>query len=391
MIPAPAAAVDVLIPVYNGATTIESALRSIQDQSLRDIRIILVDDGSTDASAAIIEQMAEQDERIVLLRQANSGIVDALNAGLALCNAPFIARHDADDLAAPNRFEKQVAYLQAHSDCSAVSGAVIQIDEAGKVISKVVHIASPDRADATRYPQIEPYLIHPFLMIRRTALLRMGGYRHAFHAEDTDLYWRLQEVGGLHNMPDVLGDYRIHTGSVTGSSLLNGRISAVNSQRSGISALRRRAGRADIEFPKDILAEYQRARSLEKIVEIGVRGLDAVEAERLTASASAKLLELAGYRPYELEDEDCRFISKTLSKNLKCLDLDPGDRKLCVLMICGTSARLIHKGKVAAGLLLAPASLYPQVAGRVAVRFFLPKSLKKMTQRMLGRGESFVK
>ncbi|MGI4800436.1 MAG: glycosyltransferase [Janthinobacterium lividum] len=226
----PTATVDVLIPVYNGASTIESALRSIQHQSLLDIRMILIDDGSTDESAQIIERMAEQDGRIVLLRQANSGIVDALNAGLALCTAPLIARHDADDLAAPDRFEKQIAYLEAHPDCSAVSGAVVQIDEAGKIISGVVHVPPPERADATRYPQIEPYLIHPFLMIRYAALRKMGGYRHVFHAEDTDLYWRLQEVGSLHNMRDVLGNYRIHDGSVSGSSLLNGRISAVNSQ-----------------------------------------------------------------------------------------------------------------------------------------------------------------
>ncbi|MGI4795635.1 MAG: glycosyltransferase family 2 protein [Janthinobacterium lividum] len=391
MIPIPTAAVDVLIPVYNGAATIESALCSIQAQSLRDIRMILIDDGSTDESAQIIERMAEQDGRIVLLRQANSGIVDALNAGLALCTAPLIARHDADDLAAPDRFEKQIAYLEAHPDCSAVSGAVIQIDEAGKAISGIVHLPSPDRSDADRYPQIEPYLIHPFLMIRHSALQKMGGYRHVFHAEDTDLYWRLQEVGNLHNMHDFLGNYRIHTGSVTGSSLLNGRISAVNSQRSGISALRRRAGRPDIDFPKDFLAEYKRAGSLEKIVEIGARDLDAAEAERLAVSSAAKLLELAGYRPYEIEDEDCRFINRTLSQALKHLDLDPSNRKLCIRMVAGTSARLIHKRRIAAGLHLTPFFLYPHVISRVAIRALLPTYLRKLAQRMLGRGKGFIK
>ncbi len=387
----PTATVDVLIPVYNGAATIESALRSIQDQSLRDIRMILVDDGSTDESARIIEQMAEQDGRIVLLRQANSGIVDALNAGLALCTAPLIARHDADDLAAFDRFEKQIAYLEAHPDCSAVSGAVIQIDEAGRPISGIVHLLSPDHSDASRCPQIEPYLIHPFLMIRHAALQQMGGYRHVFHAEDTDLYWRLQEVGSLHNMRDVLGNYRIHTGSVTGSSLLNGRISAVNSQRSGISALRRRAGRTDIDFPKDLLAEYKRAGSLEKIVEVGTHGLDAAEADRLAISASAKLLELAGYRPYELENEDCRFINRTLSQVLRHSALDLRNRRMCIRMMSGTSARLIHNGKIAAGLQLTPSFLYPHLVMRLAIRVFLPKFFRKSLHKMLKRGQTFIK
>ncbi|MGI4799359.1 MAG: glycosyltransferase family A protein [Janthinobacterium lividum] len=385
----PTATVDVLIPVYNGASTIESALRSIQDQSLRDIRIILVDDGSTDESARIIEQMAEQDPRVVLLRQANAGIVDALNAGLALCTALFIARHDADDLAAPDRFEKQIAYLQAHPDCSAVSGAVIQIDEAGTPISGVVYLLSPDLADASRCPQIEPYLIHPFLMIRHTALMLMGGYRYVFHAEDTDLYWRLQEAGGLHNMRDVLGNYRIHAGSVSGSSLLNGRISAVNSQRSGISALRRRAGRADIDFPKELLSEYKSARTLEKIVEVGARGLDAAETERLAVSASAKLLELAGYRPYEIEEEDCKFIRRTFSQSLG--RMDPASRRLCFRMTSGTSARLIHNGMAAAGLQLTPPSLYPSLVARLVMRFLLPKSLRRLLSQAVGRGRTYVK
>ncbi|MGI4798685.1 MAG: glycosyltransferase family 2 protein, partial [Janthinobacterium lividum] len=96
------ATVDVLIPVYNGASTVESAIGSIQAQTIQDIRIIVVDDGSTDATAFILDRMAKADRRIVPVRRANGGIVDALNAGLAICTADLIARHDADDLAVPD-------------------------------------------------------------------------------------------------------------------------------------------------------------------------------------------------------------------------------------------------------------------------------------------------
>ena len=233
--------IDVLIPVFNGASTIQSAIASIQAQTVRDIRIIVVNDGSADQSAAIIAAMAEQDDRIVLIDRVNGGIVNALNDGLAVCTAAFVARHDADDLAMPDRFQRQLNWFATHPKCNAVSGAIIHIDEHGREISPVTIVRSPDESDPTHYPQKEPYLVHPFLMMRREAVQALGGYRHVYHAEDTDLYWRMQEIGEIANMPDLLGYYRVHDQSITGASTLNGRIAAMSSQLSGLSAMRRRA------------------------------------------------------------------------------------------------------------------------------------------------------
>src|SRR5690349_10856990 len=108
------ARIDVLIPVYNGARTVASAVRSMQTQTLRDIRIHVVDDGSTDDTPQILRALADADDRIVVHTQPNGGIVDALNAGLARCTAPFVARHDADDLAYPQRLQRQLDYLLEH-------------------------------------------------------------------------------------------------------------------------------------------------------------------------------------------------------------------------------------------------------------------------------------
>lgn len=150
--------------------TIESALASMQAQSVRDIVISVVNDGSMDATREIVERLAAADPRIRVLNQANGGIVDALKAGLALCTTEFVARHDADDLALPNRFEKQFAYLQAHPDCVAVSGAVRHINNDCRLIKAKATLPSPDLSDPGHFPQIEPYLIHPFLMVRRAAI-----------------------------------------------------------------------------------------------------------------------------------------------------------------------------------------------------------------------------
>lgn len=382
------AAIDVLIPVFNGAATIESAVGSIQAQTLADIRIIVVDDGSTDATAALVGAMAAADPRVVLLQQANGGIVDALNAGLAACTAPLVARHDADDLAASDRFAVQSAYLAAHPGVVAVSGAVRHMNEAGRITGSVLHLVSPDLSDTELFPQREPYLMHPFLMMRRTAAQDAGGYRHVFHAEDTDLYWRLQEAGGLVNLPEVMGDYRIHAQSVTGASLLNGRISAVNSQRAGISARRRRAGRPDLAFPKALLADYKAAGSLEAIIRVGAQGMDPDEAHRLAVSSCAKLLELAGYRPYELEREDTAFIGRTLLPALPSMPAD--SRGGCSRMLSGTAARLVARRRLRAARSLTQLGLAPQLLLRLAVRTVMPDPLRRRLQRAAGRAE-FVK
>ena len=373
---------DVVIPVYNGEDTVESAIASIQSQTVRSIRIIVVNDGSTDGTRAILERLAREDERLLVIHQANAGIVDALNVGLAACSAPLVARHDSDDLAYPDRFEKQLAYLGAHPDCVAVSGGARHIGEAGETLGEVVDLPSPDGADPYAFPQREPYLLHPFLMMRLASAKAVGGYRYAFHAEDTDLYWRLQEIGRLANLPDLLGDYRIHAQSVSGGSLLNGRIAALTSQLAGLSALRRRAGRRDIVFTKDALYRYQRARSLEGIIRAGTAGLDAGESERLAVAVCAKLLELASYRPYELEPEDCSFIRKTILRALP--DMTNDNRKRCSKMLSGTAARLAYGARISAALRLAPSKFYPQIVARLALRIVVPFTVLRMMRHALG-------
>lgn len=380
--------VDVIIPAYNSARTIESAIASIQAQTERAIRIIVVNDGSVDATQQIVERMSAKDERIVLLEQANGGIVDALNLGLTAATAEFIARHDADDLAEPDRFAKQLTYFSAYPDCVAVSGAIRHMDEHGHPLGSAYCMPSPGLADVERYPQLEPYLSHPFLMMRRSAVEAVGGYRHVFHAEDTDLYWRLQEVGRLHNMPDLLGHYRVHSQSITGGSLVNGRISAINSQRAGLSTMRRRAHRPDLTFPKAALQKYQSAATLEGVIRVGSQDVDADERARLGISTCAKLIELAGHRSYELDMGDCLTIRKTLIPALRRMPAT--SVAYCNRMLSGTAARLASKGKFAEARLLAPLQLYPAIAAKLAFRSAMPLSLRRNIREAV-RGDGFVK
>ena len=379
----PVPLIDVLIPAYNAGRTIRSALDSIQNQTVRGIRVIVVDDGSTDDTAAIVGELAAGDPRVELHRKDNGGIVDALNFGLQRCRAEYLARFDGDDLSHPDRFARQIEFLRANAEYVAVGGAVRHIDEDGRSDGSIVNLPSPELSDPTWVPSLEPYIIHPFLMARRADIEAVGGYRHVFHAEDTDLYWRLQERGKLHNLQDTLGEYRMHASSVSSASVRNARVSAAHSQLAGISALRRRRGEPDLVFEKRSLAEFNAAPSLQAVFTLACRGLAPAEHGHFELSLAAKMIELTSYRPFELEDADFSFIHQALGRHYGLLS--PANRKVLDKGLCGSAARMAAEGaKRNAQALLQP-RLYAGFLGRLAMRKLMPRSLFNKARSLTGR------
>ena len=362
------ALIDVLIPAYNSEGTIESSVRSIQDQTVRSIRILVIDDGSSDRTSEIVAAIAAADPRVEHIQKpGNSGIVDTLNIGLARCTAPYVARHDADDLAYPNRFEVQLAYLEADPDLIAVGAVARHVDERGNHTAahgSFSRLPPPELADPRSFPSREPYLMHPFLMVRREALVAVGGYRYVMHAEDTDLYWRLQERGRLHNPPDLLGDYRFHTGSITSGSVHNGRIGALASQLAAISAVRRRAGRPDLDFPRERLAQYRAAAGVTDLLRIASADLTPEERAYLEVAVAAKLVESASYRPYLLEGADCRFIRTTLTANWHRLSPEEAVEMEEKLVTVGT--RMFYHRRLRELAMLLPRAAFVRTVRRVA-------------------------
>jgi Glycosyl transferase family 2 len=351
------AAIDFLIPVYNAEETLEASLRSVAEQTFSDFRALVVDDGSTDRSPQMLDAFSRADPRFCIIHQENAGIVAALNTALALANAPLIARMDADDLCDPDRLTRQVAYMQQHPDCVAVGGNVRHIDQHDAPIAGLPHPGNPATADMVWVPAREPYIVHPFLMARTDAIRSAGGYRAMPHSEDSDLYWRLAEIGRLHNLPDVLGQYRFHLASISGSSVLNGRIMAVGSQLGALCAQRRTAQRLEPTLTTLTIPALRTAGSLARMLALVEPNLDRDEVAPFRLRVAFKLLELANYRPYELDEEDCHFVADALKQDCAVSAKNALEMRW---YLSQASARMLKAGQIRKATVLSPMALWPR-------------------------------
>jgi len=122
-----------------------------------------------------------------------------------------IARMDADDIALPERFEKQVDYLRAYPDCVVVGSQVWEVDTDGDTVCEYYTLSDHDEIDAFHFRLEGPALVHPSVMMRRDAVLAVGGYRNFPIAEEVDLFLRLAELGRMARLPEFLLKYRIHS------------------------------------------------------------------------------------------------------------------------------------------------------------------------------------
>lgn len=204
--------VSVIMPVHNGGPFLMEAVSSILHQSLRDLELVVVDDGSTDDT---VHQLGDvRDGRLVLIRQPRAGIVSALNRAVEASRAPYIARMDADDVALSERLERQVAYLDSHPSVGVLGTWVERIDESGTAQGNIAPRWS--RAELRSRLIRHNLLMHPSVMIRRSVFEQVGLYSRDFPvAEDYDLWLRAVARWEVAILPEVLLRYRQHPRSST--------------------------------------------------------------------------------------------------------------------------------------------------------------------------------
>ena len=188
--------VSILMGIYNCAPTLREAVESILSQTFTDWELILCEDGSGDDTYAIAQEYRRaHPDRIILLRnEKNMGLNHTLNRCLQAASGEYCARMDGDDLSLPDRFEKQVAFLDAHPEYAIVSTPMIFFDEQGEW-GRNQMIERPQRDDFIHH---SPVHCHAPCMIRREAYLAVGGYTEDLRMlrfEDVSLWYTLYAAG----------------------------------------------------------------------------------------------------------------------------------------------------------------------------------------------------
>jgi glycosyltransferase involved in cell wall biosynthesis len=210
--------VSALMPVHNAERYVAEAITSILQQTFTDFELIVIDDGSSDRSGDILESFAEKDPRVIVHHQSNSGLVASLNRACSLARGTYIARSDADDLNLPQRFEKQVEYLDRHSDIGLLGTWIQDIGPDGKPGPVWPLPTTP--AAIGWFLMFGNCVAHPSVMARRRLIQTLGYRAEATHIEDYDLWIRISAVSNLANLPEVLVKYRVLNDSVSSRNLL---------------------------------------------------------------------------------------------------------------------------------------------------------------------------
>jgi GT2 family glycosyltransferase len=286
----PAPQISVVMAVHNGERYLSQAVDSVLAQTLPDFELIIVDDGSTDASPEMLRAYAERDSRVLVHGQANTGRAAALNRAIALSRAPLIARLDADDYAPPERLARQCRFLDGHDAVGLLGGAVSFVDDRGRPFADYRYPLDDTQLRAA-LERTTPF-IHSAATFRSAAFASAGGYRPAFgDADDLDLWLRLSEATRLANLPELMVYYRVHAGQATVRGLEGQTYGAIAAR---VGARARRAGGAD---PFATATHIDR----EMLLAQGVRSAE-INAELVRAGAwLARTMGRAGY--FRAEEE----------------------------------------------------------------------------------------
>ena len=202
------ATVSVLISVYNDTTYLQQSLESLSAQTFSDFECVVVDDASNAETQLALADYAAKDKRFKIIRnEFNKGLGANLNIALAAATGTYVARMDSDDVCLPDRFKKQVAFLESHPDVTVVGTWASIIDEDNKAVGSRKY--PTDHNKIVKIMWANP-MLHPTVMMRRDALKALGGYPPIRRKQDYALWFRAVRAGWkFANIPEELLLYRV--------------------------------------------------------------------------------------------------------------------------------------------------------------------------------------
>lgn len=207
--------VSVVMSVYNGDRYLAASLDSVLFQEDVAFEVVVVDDGSTDRSPAVLADYGRRDSRVRVIRQENTGLTKALARGCSAARGDFIARQDADDVSLPGRLAKLAAVLQQNAGVAVAASWVESIGPRDEPLGTTRFAEGPEVGtrgvlEEKRNP------VHGSAMFRKADLEAVGGYRPEFYfAQDADLWFRLADRGSFQFLPEVLYAFRVVGGSIS--------------------------------------------------------------------------------------------------------------------------------------------------------------------------------
>lgn len=241
--------VAVVMTVYNGMPYLPEAVSSILEQTYTDFEFLIVNDGSSDGTAAFLASLT--DPRVRVLTQSRQGQQAAADLGIQSTQADYIARMDSDDVASPTRLEKQVAYLDQHPEVGLVGTQITRRGDRGFGLTSHLPMEHDEIVDDLMHNRHS--MCNPSTMLRRKLYIALGGYWIYNIAEDWDLFLRLAEVSRLANLDEPLLSYRFHSGSINGRRIVEAQL--YNEYAAHLAKLRA-TGQPSVPY-EDFLAKHR--------------------------------------------------------------------------------------------------------------------------------------
>lgn len=289
----------VAMSVYNNGRFVGEAIDSILDQSFGDFEFLIVNDGSTDKSGAVIEDRAASDSRIRVIHQENRGFIASLNRMLAEARSPWIARMDGDDISFPERFAKQMAFLEANPDHGVIGCSASLIGPEGEAVTRPPIVRPLTHEGLIENPESGPLINHNAVIYSREAVLAVGAYRPAYrHAEDYDLWLRLSTVTLMANLPEALVAYRLYPDQVSARHVV---AQARHAAIAWLAHCERKAGKPDPTEGSETLPALEQ--------------LDAIFGKGSAAYVRSRVIDRTLYSPEAIGGEGYEMLIDHIAEN----------------------------------------------------------------------------